>query len=115
MLDAPDLPYPAREAIQAADAVFVSPISIYEIGQKVRVGKWPAMAPHLEGLQALLRERGGLTAPLTLEICLAASMMDWPHRDPFDRLIAATAEALGLSLVTKDAVFGTRADLRTIW
>ena len=115
LLDAPDLPQGTREAIARADAVFVSPMSFYEIGQKVRLEKWPEMATHLDRLEDLLRDNGGLSAPLTPEICLAASTMDWPHRDPFDRIIAATAEILGLALVTRDAVFATRPGLRTIW
>lgn len=90
----------------AADAVRVSPISFSEIGQKVRIGKWPAMAPFLARLPGLLSERGGLTAPLSPEICGAAAAMDWTHRDPFDRLIAATSLAYGLPLVSADAVFG---------
>ena len=28
---------------------------------------------------------------------------DWPHRDPFDRIIVATALARGLAVVSKDA------------
>lgn len=32
-------------------------------------------------------------------------MLDWPHRDPFDRLIAATAVELRCSLVSKDTAF----------
>jgi len=105
----------AREAIGAAEAVQVSPISLYEIGQKTRAGKWPEMVPIVDRLPAILREQGAFAAPLTAEICLAASTMDWPHRDPFDRLIAATAEALGLALVTKDPAFAERPGLTTIW
>lgn len=43
-LDADDrLSAPARTAIAAADSVFVSPITFFEIAQKVRIGKWPEM------------------------------------------------------------------------
>lgn len=105
----------ARQAITAADAVHVSPISFFEIGQKVRLGKWPEMVPFVPRLPSLLTEQGGLTAPLTAEICLAASLDDWPHRDPFDRMIAATAEALGMTLISRDAVFQTRPALRVVW
>lgn len=95
----------ARQAVAAADSVHVSPITFYEIGQKVRLGKWPAMAPHLAALPELLRRQGGLAARLSPEICLAAATLDWPHRDPFDRLIAATARAQALTLVSIDAAF----------
>jgi PIN domain nuclease of toxin-antitoxin system len=41
-------------------------------------------------------------APLTHEIVLAAQELPLPHQDPADRFLAATAEVLGLTLVTAD-------------
>lgn len=105
----------ARAAIMSADAVHVSPISFFEIGQKVRLGKWPEMVPFADRLQSLLADQGGLTAALTAEICLAASLDDWPHGDPFDRIIAASAQILGLTLVSRDAAFSARPGLRVVW
>lgn len=105
----------ARAAIVSADAVLVSPISFFEIGQKVRLGKWPEMEPHAGDLPAILRDQGGLSAPLTPEICLDASLMDWAHRDPFDRILAATAERTGAVLVTRDTAFATRPALSKVW
>jgi len=61
---------PAQATIAEAEAVRVSPISFFEIGQKVRIGKWPEMEPHVRDLPAALKRQGGLTAPMTAEICL---------------------------------------------
>ena len=33
--------------------------------------------------------------------------MDWPHRDPFDRVIAATATELACAVVSRDTAFDT--------
>ena len=41
-------------------------------------------------------------APLTHEIVVAAQELPLPHQDPTDRFLAATAEVLGLTLVTAD-------------
>lgn len=41
--------------------------------------------------------------PLTLDVILASASLDLPHRDPADRLIAASAKALDLTLVTADS------------
>jgi PIN domain nuclease of toxin-antitoxin system len=41
-------------------------------------------------------------APLTHEIALAARKLPWDHEDPADRLLAATAQVLNLTLVTAD-------------
>jgi len=41
-------------------------------------------------------------APLTHEIVIAAQELTFPHPDPADRFLAATAQVLGLTLVTAD-------------
>ena len=105
----------ARAAIEAADAVLVSPITFFEIGQKVRIGKWPEMQPHVETLPRILTDQGGLAAPLTPQVCLRAALWSWDHRDPFDRLIAATAVEAGLTLVSADQAFGALPELPVIW
>ena len=85
--------------------MFVSPISFFEIAQKVRLGKWPEMNSFVADLPALLERQGGLSADLEPAICIAAGVMDWSHRDPFDRLLAATARHYALPLVSADAIF----------
>ena len=105
----------ALTAIQEADAVYVSPISFFEIGQKVRIGKWPEMADTVSDLPQILADQGGFAALFTAEICLRASLWDWHHRDPFDRLIAATAMESDQTLITKDQAFSDVKDLRTVW
>ena len=105
LLDHPALSDDARRTIARADAVRVSPVSFYEIRQKVRLGRWPEMAPFVAELPDLLAQAGLLAAALTPAIALRASLLDWEHRDPFDRLIAATAEVTGVRLVSRDAAF----------
>jgi PIN domain nuclease of toxin-antitoxin system len=101
----PRLSQKALSVISAADTVLVSPISFFEITQKVRLGKWPDMEPHVQALPALLAEQGGVAAALDPVICVLAGTMDWSHRDPFDRLLAATALCLNVPLVSADMVF----------
>ncbi|PDT10627.1 type II toxin-antitoxin system VapC family toxin [Rhizobium sp. M1] len=91
--------------IEKAETILVSPISLFEIGQKVRLGKWPEMEPFIGRLPELLQEQGGIAAALTPEVCLAAAMMDWAHRDPFDRLLAATAMQNGIPIISADVIF----------
>ncbi|RAU23341.1 PIN domain nuclease [Paramagnetospirillum kuznetsovii] len=95
----------AISAIEAADTIFVSPISFFEIAQKVRLGKWPEMEPFIERLSALLAEQGGSVAGFDPAVCIKAGMMSWTHRDPFDRLLAATALHYALPLISADTVF----------
>jgi PIN domain nuclease of toxin-antitoxin system len=97
--------------MEKADNVFVSPVSLFEIGQKVRLGKWPEMAPFVQRLPALLQQQGGRVAALTPEICLDAAILEWRHRDPFDRLLAASAIASRVALISADTMFDSLADL----
>ena len=41
--------------------------------------------------------------PVTIDVALASRAVDLEHRDPADRFIVATAQVLGLTLVTADA------------
>ncbi len=40
--------------------------------------------------------------PLTMDVVLGSASINLPHRDPADRLIAATAKTFDLTLVTAD-------------
>ena len=92
----------ARTAIGAADSVFFSSISVYETTRKAKLGGWPEIVPHLD---QLIAENETLTAPFTRKIAARAALLDWRHRDPFDRFIAATAIELRYLLVSKDTEF----------
>ena len=67
----------ARAAIETATGVYVSPISFYEIGQKVRLNEWAEAAALLPRMQAVFTERGGRIAALTTDVCLSAATLDW--------------------------------------
>ncbi len=88
--------------MSAAGVVYVSPVSVYEVTRKVRLGKWPDMESHVDTLVA---ETETLTAPFTRAIAARAGMLGWVHRDPFDRLIAASSIELGCALISRDAAF----------
>lgn len=105
LTDDPRLPEAARQRMTEAPRLAVAAISFYEIGQKVRLGRWPAMAPHLDGLAARAREDGYDLVPLSAAVALEASLLVWSHRDPFDRLIAALARREGLALISSDPAF----------
>lgn len=101
---------PAVVALQTADTISISVITLYEIGQKARLGKWPEMAPKVATLVDIVNNQGGRLVDISPEISLAAAAFDWPHRDPFDRLIAATAIARQLTLISADTVFDNLAN-----
>jgi PIN domain nuclease of toxin-antitoxin system len=98
---------------QQADERYVSPISLFEIAQKTRLGKWPEMAAYQHRLTESMEANGCSAAPFTPEIAVAAGLLDWSHRDPFDRFLAATARHLDMPIVSADRIFD--GIVRRIW
>ena len=75
------------------------------------VSTWEALLLHTKGrirLHGTIRDWVAKAtmhmreAPLTHEIIVAAQELPLQHQDPADRFLAATAEVLGLTLVTAD-------------
>ena len=116
LMDSARLGGGAKTAILDADAVHVSPISVYEVVRKARLGKWPEIVPHVD---ALLNEGQTVSAPFTRTVAARAGALDWAHRDPFDRLIAATAIEMGWALISRDSEFdaldGARGWRGRVW
>jgi PIN domain nuclease of toxin-antitoxin system len=46
---------------------------------------------------------------------LAASELDWDHRDVFDRLIVVMAQRIGVPLLSADEKIREFADVETVW
>jgi PIN domain nuclease of toxin-antitoxin system len=93
----------ARRALEGAAERCVSAASLYEITWKARIGKWPEVAPLLAlDLDARLRADGFEVLPASGPVMQRAGAFDWQHRDPFDRIIVATALLRELAVVSKD-------------
>jgi len=105
----------AREVLQGSALIMVSPVSIFEICQKVRLGKWSDMEPKVTTLLKALSDQGGHWAELSADVAHLAGSLEWPHGDPFDRLLAATALVNGWPLISADPAFDSLIGLRRIW
>lgn len=119
-LIAPDrLPPEAQSLLLSGAMVYVPPCSLHEITTKVRSGKWDAIAPYADRLDSLCMSQGFHIAPYTAKMAMMSGSMDWAHRDPFDRMIAATAIEMACPLISTDAAFDSlkgRADWRgRVW
>ncbi|HEX3882650.1 MAG TPA: type II toxin-antitoxin system VapC family toxin [Stellaceae bacterium] len=101
--DSPRLSSSAKAAMRdSANDLLVSAIVAYEIAYKERSGRMPLIAANLP--RQLRHERIGIL-PITLDHALAAAALSGPHRDPWDRIMIAQAQAEQLSVVTVDHVF----------
>jgi PIN domain nuclease of toxin-antitoxin system len=111
----PRLSVNARETIGRLDTiVLVSAASAWEIATKVRIGKLPGAAEVAADLGKHLRDQAFLELPITVAHGQRAGLLPGPHKDPFDRMLAAQAQAEGLPLVSNDAIFDSYGIAR-VW
>lgn len=85
-----------RAAIAAADRLFVSAATIWEIAGLVGLGRLPP-DPDL-----VTPEEGVELLPIAPPHCRELARLPRVHRDPFDRMLIAQARVEGLVLVTRD-------------
>ncbi|MGL5929951.1 MAG: type II toxin-antitoxin system VapC family toxin, partial [Dermatophilaceae bacterium] len=109
------LPPPVMDVLESDTDVHVSAVTAWELATKIRLGKLPGgeqlVADHDGHCRRLLARR----LPITDEHALLAGRLDWQHRDPFDRALAAQCLTEGLTLVTRDRAFADIAGLTTVW
>ncbi len=111
----PHLSRRARAAIAAADNdVLVSAASAWEISTKVRLGKLPGAVEVAAELAAILRQQDFEPLPIAITHALRAGNLPGPHRDPFDRMLIAQAQAEDLALVSNQRVFDAYG-VRRVW
>jgi PIN domain nuclease of toxin-antitoxin system len=95
--------------------VFVSAATAWEIATKQRLGKLNLPQAILDAFeQEVLSEGWSLIAIDVRAACVAGSL-EWHHRDPFDRVLAAQAMNEGFTLITRDPAFGTLPGLDILW
>jgi PIN domain nuclease of toxin-antitoxin system len=106
MLNDPKLSTPARLLIEdSSNEIFVSVICIWEIATKVRIGKMPEPGDLLRDPHSALQRLGYRDLPLTLNHARLGGLLVHPHKDPFDRMLAAQALLEDLTFVSADSVF----------
>ena len=96
----------ALESIKAADEagvpVLSSPISAWEIGLLVARGRIALPTAPGEWFASFLAQ-GIALAPMTPQILVDSSFLPGSRlRDPADKIIAATARAMGYRVMTRD-------------
>jgi PIN domain nuclease of toxin-antitoxin system len=101
----------AIDAAAQADSVFVSPISAWELGTLVRKGRLVLSMSPDAWFEALLALPGMALAAMPPRTLIASAFLPGePPADPADRIIAATARAENMILVTRDRKLRSYAD-----
>lgn len=105
--------------VGATSTLLVSDISFWEVAVKVAKGKLQLTVMPEDWLRRVEQAPGIRFQPLTREILLRSTQLaGTPHNDPADRMLMATAQLLGIPLVTADrqiiSYAKTRARLQVI-
>jgi len=109
------LPLIAREWINDQEhVVLVSAASAWEIATKVRIGKLPGAIKVAEQFHSCLLEQGFTPLAISTDHALRAGSLPGPHRDPFDRMLIAQAQAENVPLISNETLFDGYG-IRRIW
>lgn len=106
---------PARKFIgKEENVVYLSAASAWEIATKVRIGKLPGAAEVASDLARCMASQGFTELPISLADGARAGSLPGPLRDPFDRMLIAQAQALGVPLISNEKVFDDYG-IRRLW
>ena len=109
----------ARAVIEGArrdSSLCVSSISTWEMFMLVEKGRLSLRIPALEWLLRAERLSFLRFVPVDNDIArLSVALPYYPHQDPADRMIIATALSLGAPLVTKDRKMLEYRGIDSIW
>jgi PIN domain nuclease of toxin-antitoxin system len=97
-----------RRMMEAAEQIYVSAASIWEIAVKSRLGKIEA---GVIDLVEAIEESGFLELPVRALHAVGVAELPLYHTDPFDRLLVSQAMAEPLRLLTVDTVLRQYGDL----
>ena len=110
---------PASEAIEQAmktKSVYVSCFSSWEIALLVERGRLRLALDVRDWLARCERLPFLSFVPVSTAIAVeSVRLPDFPHADPADRIITATALSLGALLVTKDDKLRSYPNVQTVW
>jgi PIN domain nuclease of toxin-antitoxin system len=113
--DDPALSRSARKFIaETRNSAIVSAASAWEIATKVRLGKLPSAADLAADFAGYLEREGFESLPISPGHAIRAGLLPGLHKDPFDRMLIAQAQAENMPLVTNDLAFDSYG-VRRIW
>ncbi len=95
-----------RRALEDSDnTILVSAATAWEIATKWRLGKLRQAQAVVDQYTMALHRLAAVELPISGAVAREAGLWDVPHRDPFDRLLAAQAKADNLVLASTDPAF----------
>ena len=104
--DSARLSQAAHSAIaDASNGIIVSAASAWEIATKHRLGKLPGGEAIATDISGHIVRQGFEEMAISVADAERAGRLPGPHRDPFDRMLIAQAQAGDLTVLSVDKVF----------
>ena len=96
------------------NTVLVSAASAWEVATKVRLGKLAGAAGLAADFASYIEREGFEPLPISMDHAARAGLLAGAHKDPFDRMLIAQAQAENLALVSNEDVFDAYG-VRRLW
>ncbi len=97
--DSPALSLKARKIIEAAETVYISSATLWELAIKIGIGKFEG---NLTDLARNIQASGFEELPVKVAHTIALPTLASHHKDPFDRMLISQAVSEPLQLITHD-------------
>lgn len=114
--DLSQLPEKAKAAIRFhATELYVSAITSLEISLLIKCGKLRWGDDPFAFYQRAVRHHGLTEVSVSAEIAWSSAQLPPIHRDPFDRILIATAQKHGMTILTKDRTIPAYPKVKAVW
>jgi PIN domain nuclease of toxin-antitoxin system len=97
-----------------SNTITLSVVSVWEMQIKFQLGKLKLDIPLRDLIENQQKKNELTILPITLEHTLALDVLEYHHRDPFDRLLIAQCNEENMVLLSKDNIF-SKYTVNVIW
>ena len=109
------MPEELKTLVDESDNVYISFATLWEIAIKQTTGKLSAVTMSVFELAEICEAHKIMIAPLKLPYLERIKQLPLIHKDPFDRIIIATAIEEDYTLLTNDSEIIKYKDVKTLW
>jgi PIN domain nuclease of toxin-antitoxin system len=103
-----------RFIAETKNDVIVSAASAWELATKVHLGKLTDALDLVSDFGSYVELEGFELLSICADHAVRAGLLPGPHKDPFDRMLIAQAQAQSMPIVSNDVIFDAYA-VRRIW
>ena len=87
------------------NSIVVSAASAWELSIKFGLGKLPSASDPIANFSDEMENEGFQLLPISVEHGIRAGLLPGLHKDPFDRMLIAQAQAENIPIISNEAVF----------